>query len=420
MFCSINGGIFLRLIILFFIFPISLYTLDFYPKEKSYSIDTTGFTGVTYGPNGNGGRLTAEIDVTDLLQNINFSLITGYGFYNNNSVLSYGRVGLQAGYNFYGDLFNLNPNIGFLLNAGIENIGLEATLTSDFEFLLYNRDLLVVRPEINYSFMNDQGISLGINLGLKRSRPMFIPVKSVSMNHSISPDIFSPDGDGEFDIMEIKLDVDNTMDFKSWKVLIFDSRNKLIKNWRGSGTVPETLKWDGKKIDGEFIESASDYTIKLYSYDYLGNVNEKITNFTSDILVIKEGDRYIINIPSIIFPPNSANFYLLDEEKQQSNKEIINNIAKKLEKFPDYKVRIEGHGNILNWHDERFAKSENEKILIPLTLSRAKSIMELLIESGVNRERLLVAGKGGSFPKVPFSDEENKWKNRRVEFILLK
>jgi len=44
----------------------------------------------------------------------------------------------------------------------------------------------------------------------------------------------------------------------------------------------------------------------------------------------------------------------------------------------------------------------------------------MLVENGVDPRRLTVVGLGSSEPVVPFTDVQNRWKNRRVEFVLIK
>ena len=46
--------------------------------------------------------------------------------------------------------------------------------------------------------------------------------------------------------------------------------------------------------------------------------------------------------------------------------------------------------------------------------------MKILSDYGVNSSRLSTVGRGGTQPVVPRSDRNNWWKNRRVEFILIK
>ena len=63
---------------------------------------------------------------------------------------------------------------------------------------------------------------------------------------------------------------------------------------------------------------------------------------------------------------------------------------------------------------------EEEAELIPLSRERAQAVRDFLIRNGVDGSRLSTVGMGGTKPVVERADRENWWKNRRVEFILIK
>jgi outer membrane protein OmpA-like peptidoglycan-associated protein len=88
-------------------------------------------------------------------------------------------------------------------------------------------------------------------------------------------------------------------------------------------------------------------------------------------------------------------------------------VAEILEKFPDYRVQVEGHAN-------RSSLNSDGSELTILSESRAKAVVEMLVRFGINRNRLTAIGMGGSKPIAAFGDVDNYWKNRRVEFLLLK
>jgi outer membrane protein OmpA-like peptidoglycan-associated protein len=92
----------------------------------------------------------------------------------------------------------------------------------------------------------------------------------------------------------------------------------------------------------------------------------------------------------------------------------------KLKKFADYDVRIEGHAVRIYWWDEERGRTEERQVLGSLSRDRAETVRQELIARGIPPERLLVSGLGGTEPIVPFSDLDDRWQNRRVEFILLK
>jgi outer membrane protein OmpA-like peptidoglycan-associated protein len=47
-------------------------------------------------------------------------------------------------------------------------------------------------------------------------------------------------------------------------------------------------------------------------------------------------------------------------------------------------------------------------------------VVDYLVNLGVARSRLSPVGIGGARPLVPYEAHDDWWKNRRVEFILLK
>jgi Outer membrane protein and related peptidoglycan-associated (lipo)proteins len=141
------------------------------------------------------------------------------------------------------------------------------------------------------------------------------------------------------------------------------------------------------------------------------------------VLVIRDGDRLKIKVPSIVFRANYPDFIGLSAEIVARNEKVIARIAQILNKFPDYRIRIEGHANNVGkmlGYSQAKIQSEETKELIPLSTGRAELVRTMLIQNSVDARRLNVEGLGSSEPVVSFTDVENRWKNRRVEFVLIK
>ncbi|MCX7775730.1 MAG: OmpA family protein, partial [Spirochaetaceae bacterium] len=198
---------------------------------------------------------------------------------------------------------------------------------------------------------------------------------------------------------------------------------RSFKTWSGKGTPPAQIVWDGRSSDNELVESATDYPFVFTSIDGLGNKTTVKGVIAVDVLVLKEGDKLKIKVPSIVFRANHADFIGLDAETVARNQRVVARIAQILNKFPDYRIRIEGHGNnigkMLGYSQARIQQEEINE-LIPLSTARAEKVRAMLIENGVDSRRLSVVGLGSSEPVVKFTDVENRWKNRRVEFVLIK
>jgi len=108
----------------------------------------------------------------------------------------------------------------------------------------------------------------------------------------------------------------------------------------------------------------------------------------------------------------------LEPEKVQQNLQTLDRLAEILKIYGGYEIRIEGHAVQLLWWNEERAEEEQQETLIPLSKERAEAVKEALVERGVDGGRITTKGIGGADPVVPHGDKENRWKNRRVEFIL--
>ena len=245
-----------------------------------------------------------------------------------------------------------------------------------------------------------------------------------------SPRYFSPDNDGVDDKLTIDLSVTSGTPIASWSFNIYDpSNNSLIWSRSGIGEVNDKLEWNGRTNTGELVQSATDYPFTFSAKDENGMSSEARGELSVDVLVIHEGAVLKIQVPSIIFRSDKADFVGkdvdskkgLDQATIDNNIKVIQRIAQILNKFPDYSVRIEGHANNITGTEEEETSTANGNIpLVPLSKARADLVRDMLIESGVDGNRLSTVGMGGRQPVVSRSDKPNWWKNRRVEFILEK
>jgi OmpA-OmpF porin, OOP family len=104
------------------------------------------------------------------------------------------------------------------------------------------------------------------------------------------------------------------------------------------------------------------------------------------------------------------NFATAKSDLPDDAKSVVSELAKLLETNPKLKLSVEGHtDNVGNANDN-------------LTLSnrRSQSIVTALVALGVNKTRLLAAGKGQSTPVADNRTEEGRAKNRRVELVEVK
>lgn len=252
---------------------------------------------------------------------------------------------------------------------------------------------------------------------------------------SLTPDLFSPDNDGYNDTLTIGLDVSGASAMADWR---FEVREQAVvegaqpgtkpaerdfKVWSGTGAPPKSFVWDGHSDNGELVESATDYPFVFTVRDVLGNAAKVEGAITVDVLVIRDGDRLKIKVPSIVFRPNGTDFNGLDSVTVDNNMKVIRRIAQILNKFKGYGILIEGHANSegkMGGYGAAAIAKEEAGELLPLSTGRAELVKKLLSDNGVDSKRLSTKGMGSSEPVVDFKDSQNRWKNRRVEFILIK
>lgn len=219
-----------------------------------------------------------------------------------------------------------------------------------------------------------------------------------------SPDLFSPDNDGENDVLNIRPFYHETSGIKKWSITIRGPGKKIFKYFKGTGKIPAEIKWDGKSDKGELVESAEDYFMVLEATDSAGNfVRSKIVKVQTDILVIVTEKGLKMRISNINFTAGS------DRLKPKGIR-ILNRVYVILQKYKRYNVVVEGHT------DDRGSDTYNQN----LSEKRAQSVMKFLVSKGMPQKRFTFEGKGETTPLYPNVSWENRRKNRRVEFLLVK
>jgi len=125
-------------------------------------------------------------------------------------------------------------------------------------------------------------------------------------------------------------------------------------------------------------------------------------------------------LPPIIFGANIGNWDNLDPETAANNDRTLLRIVRLLETNKEYRLRVEGHANpTVDPRNTEAHERENTEELHPISETRAKAIVDLLVKLGADPNRLEFKGIGGDHPIVAWEDVSNWWRNRRAEFVLL-
>ena len=224
----------------------------------------------------------------------------------------------------------------------------------------------------------------------------------VKISHS--PEFFSPDADGENDYLTIETSIKENGTIAAWEISVFNESGVLFKKFTGKGPAPEKFNWDGTGDNGESVESASDYNLQFSAVDTAGNISEAAADrFAVDILVIVTERGLKMRISNIEFGFGSAVL------KKRGTK-ILDRVYQILEKYKNYSVVIEGHSDDIGSEESNLELSEK----------RALAVKKYLVKKGTDPERLQYVGMGESSPFYPNTNNENRRRNRRVEFLLIK
>ncbi|HAK47582.1 MAG TPA: flagellar motor protein MotB, partial [Spirochaeta sp.] len=247
-----------------------------------------------------------------------------------------------------------------------------------------------------------------------------IDISAPSASVTAVPAPFSPDNDGVDDELKISINVNDASRISDWSLEIVDREGNAFTSFGGKGEPADTIYWDGLGKSGELVIAAEDYPYRLSVTDEFGNTANEYGIIPVDVLVVKEGEQLKIRIANITFAPDSAELRKDDPEIKAKNEYVLGRLSEILEKYDSYNILIEGHAVSVYWSDAARAEKEEQEELLPLSKARAETVKNYLQQLGVLGRRMSTEGIGGKKPIVPHSDLDNRWKNRRVEFILLK
>jgi outer membrane protein OmpA-like peptidoglycan-associated protein/flagellar hook assembly protein FlgD len=251
------------------------------------------------------------------------------------------------------------------------------------------------------------------------------------LNFVVSPQLFSPDKDGEADTLYLNVDLNDKNGVLDWDIAIYRKwaekidRTAPFMTIKKQGSYRGTIRWDGysdplsmpsffappddityKYVAGKWavlVDSASSYVAEINASDTYLNRIRVVRDFDTDILVIKTPFGLKIMINSIQFEYNKWDL------RPQSHS-ILDRLIEILEKFPNYKIKIVGH---TDWDgSDEYNQELSEK--------RAYTVYKYLVEHDVDKERLTTEGMGETQPIDDNNTESGKARNRRVEFYLTK
>lgn len=247
------------------------------------------------------------------------------------------------------------------------------------------------------------------------------------------------------DQISVFITADGEDGYYSYETFEADQRRSIIYTFK----VPESFRPQivTNYVTGVVREKNSQRPLEASIELYDIAQNELVSLVYSDsisgeyLMVLPEGSQYAlyVNKPGYLFESTAFNYIekhkvdpvVIDFDLQPLDKGasvVLNNIffdfdsyeirersyteLRKIEKFlkknPQIRIEIAGHT------DNKGSEDYN----MNLSRQRAKSVYDYLVNRGISTKQISYKGYGDTRPMVPNDSEENRQRNRRIEFVI--
>ncbi|OGS44846.1 MAG: hypothetical protein A2539_03720 [Elusimicrobia bacterium RIFOXYD2_FULL_34_15] len=252
-----------------------------------------------------------------------------------------------------------------------------------------------------------------------RSNEVWITVDTMPpfVGISVSTPGISPNGDGIDDSCTISFVADDPIGFSVWEAAIENSKSIAVISLKGTSSIQKEFVWDGKDDYYKNVVPNGKYKVKFTVFDTVGNkavadlididvnIPEKVVVEEKKISVKEEKRGLVVNLASSV---------LFDSGKSELKPgafDMLNEVVKLMQEYPDNNILIEGHTD--SYGSDAYNKRLSEK--------RAQSVYDMLVSKySVDSKRLSAIGYGEEKPMADNKTAAGREQNRRVEIIILK
>jgi hypothetical protein len=225
----------------------------------------------------------------------------------------------------------------------------------------------------------------------------------------IHPLPFTPDNDGVDDDLTIAISASDSSLIENWSAIIRDAGGTAFASYSGEGKPSSAIIWEGRSDSGELVVGGTNYTVDFRIGDVLGNEAQARRTITIGLLILRREDTLRITLASQ--PPSASSSEAPAEDLASLglSSDLLQHLADLLNRYAAYSIRIEGHAG-------RHVGAQRRE----LSLRWAEEAKTMLANMGVDSARMTVIGLGDARPLYPAADDENSWKNTRIEIVLTK
>ncbi|MBC8286788.1 MAG: OmpA family protein [Nitrospinae bacterium] len=159
-------------------------------------------------------------------------------------------------------------------------------------------------------------------------------------------------------------------------------------------------------LDSAEIKESIQNLTGLKSNDILKDITKVAEE--SELNIETDNAKIIVRVPGAsLFKPGQADLQL-------SARPVLDEVIRVVNKYPDYKIHIQGHTDDESISTERFPTNWE------LSAARATAVLRYFYDKGAEPERMTATGYADTFPLATNDTVPGRAKNRRVEFVLEK
>lgn len=153
----------------------------------------------------------------------------------------------------------------------------------------------------------------------------------------------------------------------------------------------------------EMVITETENQFVMEDIDVSKKTLEELIAFNEEgVTIRKEGNNLVLSMPELVL------FDFNKYEVKNKVKGSLNTLAKALEENPDIRIKIDGYTDFIG----------SEGYNLELSVKRAKSIRNYLVDRGVKSSNISIEGYGKQNPIANNATAAGRAKNRRVEFII--
>jgi type IX secretion system PorP/SprF family membrane protein len=317
-----------------------------------------------------------------------FSIGSGVNLHIKDGVSSKGDFGISV--------YHLNkPQYSFLNDNN--KLNSKYILYGNYRLFKYKEFSIMPRMLFIHQQMNMVSIGTLFNYAFKSDNP-FLMIKDCNLQLGLD---YRNDHSG---VISANIEQSKYLFGLSYAVGL--NSTKVYSGYRSNVEVCFALKFskNKKRSTGPSQYSIGDTRLifdKGIDNNQKPNEHTVADNYHSDSVVVK-GDKYQVQLRQ------DFKFKFNDATLSEDAHHYLDDLASMLAQNPRLKVEIIGHTDDVGTDEANQIISER----------RGKVVVDYLISKGIRSDRLKLTAKGKSEPVFPNDTDENRAKNRRVEFRI--